>query len=108
MVIDFENIDILGRQIQTLEEDYKELAEFELAGWLRAAPNNEITLTESVYVDCYNRVYAFNVKKLKLRNKNDNSVLIVGEYCNKEDVAEFFTSIWNFKQMKRIVEQIIP
>ena len=107
MLIDFTDLGVLGSQIQTLEEVYKETSEFELVKWLRAAPNYELRLTESVIVDCYNRAYPFTVKKLKLRSKNDTSVMIVGEYFGKDDKMEFFTSIWNFKQMKRIVDQII-
>jgi len=108
MVIDFLDIVVLGRQIQTLEEDYKEIAEFELAGCLRTAPNNEMMLKESVLVECWNRRYSFNVKKLRLR-QSDESVMIVGDYFGKEDIEEeFFSYIWNFKDMKRIVDQIIP
>ena len=107
MLIDFTDLRVLGRQIQTLEENYKETAEFEISELLRVAPNCELHLTESIMVDCFNRAYPFTVKKLKLRSKNDNSVMIVGEYFGKDDKMEFFTSIWNFKQMKRIVDQII-
>lgn len=104
MLIDYEDMRAMGNQIDHLIELYKEFVVSDLQAMLYAAPNKSITLREDVWVDCWNRGWGFLVKSVKLRN--DNSVMIVGEYCGKED-DEFLSYIYNFKQIKQIADQIL-
>ena len=105
MQIDYEDMRVMGNQIDYLIDFYKESVIIDLRAMLYAAPNKSISLRDDVWVDCWNRGYSFLVKSVKLRN--DNSVLIVGEYCEKEDV-EFLSYINNFYKIKQIADQILP
>ena len=105
MQIDYEDIRVMGNQIGNLIDLYKEYVAIDLRAMLYAAPNKSITLRDDMWVDCWNKGFSFLVKSVKLRS--DNSVMIVGEYCGKEQV-EFFSYIINFRQMKQIADQILP
>lgn len=104
MQIDYEDMRVMGNQIDHLINLYKEYVAIDLRTMLYAAPNKTITLRDDVWVDCWNRGYGFLVKSVKLRD--DDSVMIVGEYCEKED-DEFLSYINNFKQIKQIADQIL-
>lgn len=104
MQIDYEDMRVMGNQIDRLIDFYKECVVIDLQAMLYATPNKTITLREDVWVDCWNRGWGFLVKSVKLRN--DNSVMIVGEYCGKED-DEFLSYINNFNQIKQIADQIL-
>lgn len=104
MQINYEDMRVMGNQIDRLIDLYKECLVIDLQAMLYAAPNKTITLREDVWVDCWNRGWGFLVKSVKLRN--DDSVMIVGEYCGKED-DEFLSYINNFNQIKQIADQIL-
>lgn len=105
MKIDYNDTKHLGNQIQMLLDNYKEFAEQDILSIIRVAPEKKICLQEEVFVDTWNRAYTFTVKSLMLVN---NNLMIVGKYCDKQDVCEFFSYISNFIQIKRIVDQILP
>ena len=105
-IVNCDDVNVLGLQIDILEEMYMKKASREITNILRCLPNNEITLQEHVLVDTWNRGFMLNVKKLKLRS-TDKSLMIVGEYNGNDNVSEFFSYLWNFKQIKRIVEQVL-
>lgn len=105
MNIDYNDTKHLGNQIQVLIECYKEFSEQEISSIVGETPEGVLHLQEEVIVETWNRAYQFTVKRLMLKN---NNLMIVGEYYGKQDVCEFFSYIYNFAQLKRIVDQVLP
>ena len=105
MNIDYKDTKHLGTQIQVLIESYKEFADQEISSIVDKTPEGELHLQEEVIVETWNRAYPFTVKRLVLKN---NNLMIVGEYYGKQDVYEFFSYIYHFDQLKRIVDQVLP
>ena len=98
----------MGNQLLNLERLYKEYAEEDVKNWLYGCKNNEYSFKDGIWCDFWNRGYPIKVTKVFLR-KSDKSVMVGGINMvdGKED-EEFFSYIKNFREIKQVVEQVIP
>lgn len=108
MNIAYDDTIIMGQQIESLEYKYKNFVEEDIVYLLQQMPSHEMNLQDDLFVHFWNRGYPILVKKVRLR-ESDNALMVVGKsYFNaeKED-EEFFSYMMNFRQIKRIAEQIL-
>ena len=105
MNLDYKDIVHFGEQLLTLERMYKQFAEEDLREYLWW--RKSVKLNDNVLCSFWNRGYSIEVEEVKLR-ESDDSVMVCGKnlYDNKQ-TEEFFSYILSYRDMKRIVEQIL-
>lgn len=106
--IDFTDIIGMGDRISFLERLYKEFAEEDVKNCLYGCKNHECSVRDGIWCDFWNRGYPIKVTKVFLR-ESDKSVMVGGiNMANNKEDEEFFSYIVNFREMKKIVEEVIP
>lgn len=107
MEIAYDNILDMGFQIKGLINLYKVYAEHDVHTFLEEIPNHEYKLKDEVLVRFWNRGYAINVNKVRLRKDGEVMACGINLYNDKED-EEFFSYILHFTDMKEVVDNVIP
>ena len=106
--IAYDNILKMGDQLYNLEQLYKVYAEEDVKNWLYGCKNHEYSFRDGIWCDFWNRAYPIKVTRVFLR-ESDKSVMVGGlNMANDKESEEFFSYMMNFRQIQRVVEQVIP
>jgi len=106
--IKLDNILEMGNQLRNLEYLYKEYAEEDVKNYLYGCPNHEYSFKDGIWCDFWNRGYPIKVAKVFLRDF-DKSVMVGGiNMVNGKEDEEFFSYMVNFREIRQVVEQVIP